>query len=86
MKSEISSSIVTDMAQTVLMHCRDDDSKAVPDYNIRAIVSSLPLDDHRQIELGERLIREYYLGYLTVNVDLSAIDGPAFILSKNKPS
>ena len=86
MDTEQSASIVANMASAMLLEARED-GKHLPDYKMRSIIASIPdYPNKDQIELGERLLRQYYLGYLDVHIDLSGIDGPVYRFNMNKPS
>ena len=86
MDTKHSASIVADMASTMILETREGGDR-LPDYKMRSIVAALPdYPNEEQIELGERLLRQYYLGYLDVHIDLSGIDGPVYRFNMNKPS
>ena len=86
MDTEYSASIVAGMASTMILETREG-GESLPDYKMRSIVAVLPdYPDEEQIELGEQLLRQYYLGYLDVHIDLSKIDGPVYRFNMNKPS
>ena len=86
MNTEHSASIVADMASAMILETRPG-GDALADYKMRSIGAALPdYPNEEQIELGERLLRQYYLGYLDVHIDLSGIDGPVYRFNMNKPS
>ena len=86
MDTEQSASIVANMASAMLLETREG-GEHLPDYKMRSIISAMPdYPNKDQIELGERLLRQYYLGYLDVHIDLSGIDGPVYRFNMNKPS
>ena len=59
MDTDHSASIVANVAETMLLETRED-GDYLPDYKMRAIVCSLPLNpNEKQIELGERLLHQF---------------------------
>ena len=86
MDTDQSASIITNMAAAMLLETREG-GEYLPDYKMRSIVAAMPdYPNKEQVELGERLLSQYYLGYLDVHIDLSGIDGPVFRFNMNKPS
>ena len=85
MESKHSASIIIGMANTLMIHSSD--SGTIPDYKLRIIVDALPdLASKKELELGEKLLHKYFLGYVDVNVDLTGIDGQIFLFDMNKTS
>ena len=82
-----SASIATGMASTMIFETRPG-SERMPDYKMRSIVSFCGVDypNHEQVIIGEELLRQYYLGYLDVQVDISGLEGPVYHFNMNEPS
>ena len=85
MDSEHSASLITSMANTLMLYSYN--SGTIPDYKLRIIMDALPeLASKKELELGEKLLHKYFLGYIDVNIDLTGIDGPICRFDMNKPS
>ena len=86
MNIDQTASIVTSMAAAMLLETQTNGAY-LPDYKMKTIVAAMPLYPNKeQVELGEKLLRQYYLGYLDVDIDQSGIDGPIYKFNMNKPS
>jgi len=85
MNTDHSASIILDMANALMLYSHNE--KTIPDYKLRVIMDSLPaLASKKELELGEKLLHKYFLGYIDVNIDLTGIDGPICRFDMNKPS
>ena len=82
MKTDLSASIAVDMADALLMDHKKAGSYPFPDYKMRAIIEAASFDPKKL----EHILRLYYLGYIDVVVDVSELEGPAYRLTRNKPS
>ena len=85
MNTDHSASIILDMANTLMLYANN--GKSIPDYKLRVIMDSVPaLSTEKELELGEKLLHKYFLGYIDVNIDLTGIDGPICRFETHKPS
>ena len=85
MNTDHSASIILDMANTLMLYSHN--GETLPDYKLRVIMDSLPaLATKKDLELGEKLLHKYFLGYIDVNIDLTGIDGPLCRFETRKPS
>jgi len=82
METNLSASIAVDIASALLVDHKKTGSRSFPNYKIRTIIEAASFDPKKL----ERILHLYYLGYIDVVIDVSELDGPAYRLTKNKPS
>ena len=84
MDIDYDASIITKIAEAMTLETQ---TKAYEDASVKAIIFAVsPYPNKEQVELSEKLLSQYYLGYLDVDVDLSGIEGPVYNFTLNKPS
>tara|TARA_R110000824_G_scaffold67058_3_gene173726 strand:+ start:68 stop:322 length:255 start_codon:yes stop_codon:yes gene_type:complete len=84
MDIDYDASIVTRIAEVMTLETQ---TKVHEDATVKTIILAVsPYSKKEQAELSEKLLCQYYLGYLDIDIDLSGIEGPVYNFNMNKPS